>query len=228
MKNLKNILLVSSLFVTVANVSASQLESDLANLAVPENQGPVSVAKDKLFAIQSRYNPLDNRHEMAFNLGKNFNQDGHIDSNQWGANYRYHINDKWAVGMNHFRMNNELSDSGKKLLNNQSVIPERNLIKSQTDVMAEYNLFYGKLRFNMDQVTYFDQYIGLGAGSLELIDGNATAAVVDVGIAFWIGKNGSARMGVKNDFYKEQNDSGSTNIHNMVGYLAFGYLLGGN
>jgi outer membrane beta-barrel protein len=226
MKNLKNILLVTSLILS-AEVSASQLESDLSSLAMPENKSPVSVTQDKLFAIQTRYAPLSNRHEVAFSLGKNFNQDGHIDSNQMGGIYRYHINDKWALGMNYFSMNNQLSSSGQKLLNDKGIIPDRDYIKSQTDVMAEYNLFYGKLRFGMDQVTYFDQYIGLGAGNVQLGRGSTTAAVLDAGIAFWLGKKGSARLGLKNDFYKEQNVNGSTNVHNMVGYFAFGYLLGG-
>jgi outer membrane beta-barrel protein len=226
MKNIKTIIFLSSLtFATGAG--ATQLESDLSSLAIPSDRGAVSVAKDKLYAIQGRYAPLSRRHELALSLGKNFNQDGHLDSNQWGGLYRYHINDSWALGLNHFRMNNELSASGQKLLDDKGVIPDRDYIKSQTDVMAEYNLFYGKLRFNMNQVTYFDQYIALGAGQVELGRGTATAAVADIGLAFWLGKKGSARMGVKNDFYKEENLNGSTNVHNMVGYFAFGYLLGG-
>jgi outer membrane beta-barrel protein len=207
---------------------ASTLESELNSLAIPADKAAVSVAKDKLYSIQGRFAPLKNRHEFSLSLGKNVNQDGNLDSNQWGGMYRYHINDKWAVGGNYFRMNNELSSSGSKLLADKGIIPDRDFITQQTDLMAEYNLFYGKLRFDMEQVTYFDQYIGLGVGQLSLGRGNATAAVVDVGLAFWVGKKLSARMGMKNDFYKEQNLSGSTNVHNMVGYFAFGYLLGGN
>jgi outer membrane beta-barrel protein len=207
---------------------ASTLETELNSLAIPQDQAAVSVAKDKLYSVQGRFSPLKNRHEFSLSLGKNVNQDGNLVSNQWGGIYRYHINDKWAVGGNYFRMNNELSSSGKKLLSDKGIVPDRDFITQQTDLMAEYNLFYGKLRFDMEQVTYFDQYIGLGAGQLSLGQGNATAAVVDLGIAFWIGKKMSARMGMKNDFYREQNLSGSTNVHNMVGYFAFGYLLGGN
>jgi outer membrane beta-barrel protein len=225
MRNFKMIAILASIAIS-AGAYASSLESELESLALPDNHGVVSTS-DKLYAIQSRFAPLARRHEFAFTMGKNVNQDGHLDSNQVGGLYRYHINDKWALGVNHFRMNNSLSPSGKKLLSATGSMPDRDFISHQTDLMAEYNLFYGKLRFGMDQVTYFDQYIALGAGQLSMGRGNATAAVVDAGFAFWLGKNGSARIGLKQDFYREQTYNGALNTHNMIGYVAFGYLLGG-
>jgi outer membrane beta-barrel protein len=222
-------LFVLALIAAALNVHAatSPLEAELDALAVPIDKGLVSTANDKLYSIQERLYPLKNRHELGFTGGKNLNQDGHLDSTQWGGMYRYHINNKWALGLNHFRMNNELSSAGKKLVDEKGILPDRDYVKSQTDVVAEYNLFYGKMRFDLDEVVYFDQYWGLGAGQLELGGGNATAMVIDAGVAFWIGKMMSARMGLKNDFYKEQNINGETSVHNMVGYLSFGVLLGG-
>ena len=44
----------------------------------------------KLYTIQSRFAPLKNRHEISFAAGKNLNQDGHLVSNQFGAQiWRY-------------------------------------------------------------------------------------------------------------------------------------------
>jgi outer membrane beta-barrel protein len=124
-------------------------------------------------------------------------------------------------------MNNELSAAGKKLVNQQNVIPDRDYIKSQTDLVGEYNLFYGKMRLDLDQVVYFDQFWNLGVGQIELGRGTATAMIIDAGFAIWMGKMMSARIGLKNDFYKEQNLKGDTNVHNMIGYLSLGVLLGG-
>ncbi len=203
------------------------LEQELKSLELPQDSSLVSTKSDQLYAIQSRFSPLKNRHEIGFTGGKNLNQDGHLDSNQYGVLYRYHLNDKWGVGLNHFQMNNTLSSAGKKLLNDNGVIPDRDFVIAQTDLMLEYNLFYGKMRLDLDKVVYFDQYWSIGAGQVELGRGSTTAAVLDAGIAFWIGKWASARMGLKNDFYTEQNLNGSTRVHNMVGYLAFGVMLGG-
>jgi outer membrane beta-barrel protein len=223
------LLAVLALFsVGSALAATSPLESELNALSVPADKAMVSTTKDKLFSIQSRLYPLGGRHELSFSGGKNLNQDGHLNSNQWGGQYRYHVNDKWAFGLNYFRVNNELSSAGKKLVNDKGIIPDRDYVVSQTDVMAEYNLFYGKMRLDLDSVVYFDQYWGLGAGQVELGGGNSTAMVLDAGFAFWFGKMASARMGLKNDFYTEKNVNGSTSVHNMVGYVAFGILLGGN
>jgi outer membrane beta-barrel protein len=209
-----------------AIAAPSKLESELEALAVPVDKALVSTTKDKLYSIQERLSPLSNRHEFGLIGGRNLNQDGSIVSTQLGGLYRYHINGKWALGLNHFRMNNELSATGKKLVSEQNVVPDRDFIVSQTDLVGEYNLFYGKMRFDLDQVVYFDQFWNVGVGQVELGNSNATALVIDAGFAFWMGKMMSARIGLKNDFFKEQNLNGETNVHNMVGYLSLGILLG--
>jgi outer membrane beta-barrel protein len=207
---------------------AADLESELNGLALPSDQGVANVSQDKLYAVQMRHAPLKNRHELGFTGGKNLNQDGTLESNQWGGLYRFHINDKWAVGLNHFRMTNELSASGKRQLEQTGTVADKDFIENQTDLMAEYNLFYGKIRTGSDSVLYFDQYWGLGVGQVQMGRGSATAAVVDAGLAFWISKWGSARVGLKNDFYSEKTLTGSSsNTYNMIGYMAFGILLGG-
>lgn len=216
--------------LTLLSLSAiaapSKLESELEALAVPVDKALVSTTKDKLYSIQERLSPLTNRHEFGLIGGRNLNQDGSIVSTQLGGLYRYHINGKWALGLNHSRMNNELSATGKKLVSEQNVVPDRDFIVSQTDLVGEYNLFYGKMRLDLDQVVYFDQFWNVGVGQVELGNSNATALVIDAGFAFWMGKMMSARIGLKNDFFKEQNLNGETNVHNMVGYLSLGILLG--
>lgn len=224
---MKKIIIASLCFSSVAFGATPTLDSELDSLAIPSDKGMTSTASDKVFAIQTRFSPLANRHEIGFSAGKNLNIDGHLESEQWGGLYRYHLTDRWAFGFNYFKVNNELSSSGKKLVNDNGILPDRDFVKSQTDVMAEYNLFYGKMRFDLDQVVYFDQYIAAGAGSVQLGNGNTTAYILDAGFAFWFGKRGGARIGLKNDFYTEQNLNGSTKVHNMVGYLSFSLLLGG-
>ena len=219
------LILIAALVSFSAIAQDRPLEAELDSLAMPTDKAMTSTATDKLVSIQSRYSPLRNRHEIDFSGGKNLNQDGHLSSNQWGGLYRYHITDRWAVGANYFKVNNELSSAGKKLVNDKGILPDRDYVKSQFDVMAEYNLFYGKMRFDMERVVYFDQYIGLGYGQVELGNSTTNATVLDIGVAFWVGSRGAVRLGLKNDFYTEKNLNGKTSVHNAVGYLALGVLL---
>jgi outer membrane beta-barrel protein len=95
-------------------------------------------------------------------------------------------------------------------------------------LMVEYNVFYGKFRLSTDTVLYFDTFVAAGVSDVELESGNTTGGVLDVGFAFWAGKNWSARAGLKNDWYNETLVTGEELNHNMIGYLSIGYLFGGN
>ena len=79
----------------------------------------------------------------------------------------------------------------------------------------------------MDEVFYFDQYVGLSGGLLESRRGSKPTAGIDVGISFWAGKKMSLRTGLKNNFFEEQNGLGEKALsRNLVGYLSFGYFFG--
>ena len=94
------------------------------------------------------------------------------------------------------------------------------------ELFVNYNTIYGKLRWSEDSVVYFDQYISLGGGKVKLSSGDKNLALADIGLSFWLGNHGSARIGLKNEFYQQNQLSGSRNIHNGIGYIEFGYLFG--
>ena len=121
---------------------------------------------------------------------------------------------------------NEFSSSGDTLLKRDDILPDKDFLKFQADAAMEFNLFYGKFRFSMDQVFYFDQYVAFGLGMAELRRGSTPLITTDIGFVFWMGSNGSLRLGLKNDVYEEQHLDGSSSLnHNMITHLSVGYLL---
>jgi outer membrane beta-barrel protein len=121
---------------------------------------------------------------------------------------------------------NDLSPAGKALLQSSSIVPESDWAKSSTELVSSYNLNYGKMRVANDTIVYFDQYFALGFGTIELASGRSDLYSLDLGVAFWVGSNFSTRVGLKNDFFRQQLSTGERFTHNAMGYLEFGYLFG--
>jgi outer membrane beta-barrel protein len=206
----------------------SSLDEQLDQLKMPSNQVPGAISQDKLYSVQSRYVPLSKAHEISLNGSRDFNSDGHLESNQAGLDYRFHFNDKWTLKVSYLKAFNKLNKSGEILLKESKLVSDSDYMLSKVDIGAEYNLFYGKFRFGTNTVFYFDQYIGLTAGMIELRRGATVAGGIDAGFSFWMGKRGSLRIGVHNNFYKETNGLGDKSLtRNMIGYLSVGLLMGG-
>ncbi len=104
-------------------------------------------------------------------------------------------------------------------------VPDVPYASTRADAMLEYHVFYGKFRWSVETVSYFDQYIGLGAGQVEMNTGTEISYVGDIGFAFWLGKWGSARIGLKDYYYKEQYRAGASMEHNLHAHLDMGYLF---
>ena len=202
------------------------LDSKLDALNIPDDKVTPLVSEDKLYIVNTRYSSLVNRHEFTIGGARDFMADSHLDTQQATATYRYHIDSKFSLGLRHTMFNNELSASGKSLYNDINYIPDSDYSVKSTELFGTYNLFYGKLRISSSRVLYFDQYITLGYGTVELLSMETSTYSADLGVAMWIGKNYSARVGFKNDFYKQQKLNGNENAHNMMGYVEFGYLFG--
>ena len=204
------------------------LEEKLEALNIPGNQLPNVVNTDKLYSLHNRYAPLSSRHEISVAMGKNLTIDGFFSSNQVGLIHHYHFNDRFSSVLNINKVFNDLNSSGEILMSRDRIVPDKDYIIHQVDLGLEYNLFYGKFRLGRDRVFYFDQYVSLGAGLVELKSGSTFTATANVGLAFWAGRSTSVRFGLKNDFYEEENLQGSQSFnHNLVTYLSVGHLFGG-
>lgn len=219
-------ILLLAFFVTSAAIAADSIEKKLEALNIPDDQISPTISRTKLFALNTRYSSLTNRHEASLMGANNFNADSHLESRQAALTYRYHINPKWGLGLRHTEYYNELSSAGEKLLDQSSIVPDTDYAKSSNEIFGTYNLFYGKMRMTQKKVIYFDQFVSLGMGKIELANGTTNMGTVDVGVAFWIGKHMSTRLGLKNEFYKQTTIDSEKSVHNANGYIEIGYLFG--
>lgn len=228
MKKLSLVFVIAALSLPTfaASKKPKTLEEKLDSLNLPVNEGPASIAKEKLYSVQRRLSPLTNRHEVTFDMGTNLNVDGHLRSQQLGGAYHYHFNDKWSIGFGGYKVFNELTEPGRNLLERDFIAPNKDFAKHQFEAFASYNLFYGKFRIGADNIYYFDQYITLAGGSIGLSSGSSPLFAPEVGIALWLGKNASVRAGVRNEFYEEVTVIGTEINHNVLAYLKIGYLFG--
>ncbi|MGB0453841.1 MAG: outer membrane beta-barrel domain-containing protein [Bacteriovoracaceae bacterium] len=225
-------LLALSLYSTSAFADEEQgkgpsLEEQLESLSLPANKAPNNVSKERLYSIQTRVNPLSKRHEIGYMAGMNLASPDYVNSTQYGVSYRYHFNDKWALGVTGIVYNNELDNDGDYLLEKGEVLPDFDYPDYQYDLTAEYNLFYGKFRLGIDTVFYFDQYWSFGAGMIQKQSGLAPMGILEGGFAFWFGKSVAARLGFRNQYFQEETLVENRLNHDLVTHLTLSYLFGG-
>jgi outer membrane beta-barrel protein len=211
-----------------AAFAADSMEKNLEALNIPDDQISPTISRDKLYVLNTRYSSLTNRHEMTIFGANNFTADSHLISQNAGLTYRYHINPRWSVGLRHSEYYNKLSPAGKKLMNNKfnALLPDTDYAKSSDELFGCFNLFYGKMRMTQKDVIYFDQFVSLGLGRIDLASENTNMGSLDLGVAIWMGQHWSSRIGVRNEFYKQTNLRGEKSVHNANGYVEFGYLFG--
>ncbi|GAB4012963.1 MAG: hypothetical protein Fur0010_09330 [Bdellovibrio sp.] len=204
----------------------NDLEKKLDALNIPDDKVTPVLSEDKLYVVNTRYSSLVNRHELTLMGGNNFTADSHLSTQQAAASYRYHLNSKWSLGLRYTRYANELTTAGKKLFDDKQILPDTDFALNGQEIFVNYNTIYGKLRWSQDSVVYFDQYVALGGGKIELASGKKNLYFADLGFSFWLGKHMSTRIGFKNEFYKQTQLNGERDMHNGMGYLEIGYLFG--
>lgn len=204
------------------------IEDQLNSLALPSNETPANVSSEKLYSVQTRYNPLKGKHELGFIGGYNMTNADFVDSKSIGANYIYHFNDKHSMALTYIQFENKLDKTGQDLLERESLLPDVDYVDQIAEVAYGYNLFYGKFRLGMDKVFYFDQYWNFGAGAVDKNSGVAPLINIEGGLAFWMGKRGSIRLGFKNYIFEEENLTGKRFNHDLVSTLSINILFGGN
>lgn len=221
-------LLISSLSHadTVKEQSKSDLESKLEALNIPSDKVTPTVSEDKLFAVNQRYSSLRQRFEFTMFGANNFNADSHLETTMSGATMRYHFNGKWSIGARYSEYFNQLSSAGKELFKNEKLLPDTDYAVKSSEGFINFNTVYGKLRLTEKTIVYFDHYISLGYGNIQLASEETQMYSVDTGLAFWIGNNFSSRFGLKSESYTQKKVKGSENVHNMMGYAEIGYLFG--
>ena len=202
------------------------LETHLDNLAIPDGRISPALSEDQIFIVNTRYSSLIERHEVSLLGGGNFTADSHLSMQLMALTYRYHLNDSWSFGGRFSRYSTSLSSAGEALLDNHQIVPDTDYALNAQEVFANYHTTYGKIRVTPRQVMYFDQYVALGLGVVELSRGRAPMGLLDLGFAFWPGGHASVRLGLKNEGYWQEKFKGQEFQHNMMGYVEIGWLFG--
>jgi outer membrane beta-barrel protein len=225
------ILLFSMMMLSLTAATATadvDLNAQLDELKLPGNVAPAGITNEKLYSSQSRFATLARRTEFNLGMGQNFTGNGFVRMRQLNGSIAYHLNDRWSVSASGSYGFNDFTRSAEFLMMNEGIVPDAAIVKWRADLLANYNLFYGKFRTSIDQVFYFDQYVSAGPGLVNTQYGTTPAAVADIGFALWIGKNWSTRFGVKNQFFREKTQLSNDTAYHMLGHIEVGYLIGGN
>ena len=203
------------------------LDSQLESLKIPENKAPTLITDEKLYSVQNRYANLKFRSEVTVGGAHNFTGSAFLRSSQIDLAYHFHVSNRWDVALSGSYGFSQLTRAADNLYKSKDILPDSTYVKNRVDLLVGYNFFYGKMRFSMERVSYFDVYLAAGPGRVTTQFGTATAAVADAGMAFWLGQRWSARVGVKNSFFKEQRVLNASNVYHMLGHLDVGVLFGG-
>lgn len=184
-----------------------------------------SHSAERLYAVHSRHNDVTHRVELGLGGGYMINSDDYIRSRQIDLNVRYYWSPRWFTSVSGAYASNVMSTAGERLYEHFSIIPDAAYVKYRAEIQMGYNLFYGKFRMTSDRIFYFDQYIAVGPGIVNLNTGTPVSGTADIGIAGWMGDSFSLRLGIKNYVYYQTRQLSEGMTTDMVGYLQMGCLL---
>lgn len=204
---------------------SSELDTKLDALNIPSDKITPLLSNDDLVSVTGRYSSLNKRNEITLKGAHNFSSDSHIQTRQVGVGLRRHINSKWSFGINYTEYENSLTSAGKKLFDDQRILPDTDYAIKSVDGLISYNTVYGKIRLTEKQIVYFDHFLAVGYGHIDLASGQNQLYTLDTGFVFWVGKNASLRFGVKSEFYRQKKLQESKNAVNTMGHVEIGYLL---
>jgi outer membrane beta-barrel protein len=206
--------------------AAPSLEDQLQMLNLPENQGPAMISTEKLYSIQSRFSPLKGRFELGVGVAQDLTNSAFLSSQQVGGTIRYHMSDRWSIGLAGGQVFNSMTETARLLMQRDGILPDAAYAKYRANLEVGANTFYGKFRLGTDTVLYLDQYVALGGGVVGLNRGPAAMVTLDAGFAFWIGKSGVVRLGMKDHFYCETRELSSSMTHHWLGHIELGWMPG--
>ncbi len=221
---LKPVLTFLAFLCLNAFAAPGPLEKDLKEL---EMRDPVPSARlnDRIYTVQMRARPLAGKKELLVGAGQGLGGNEFLKTNQLSFEGQYHFNDRWSVAAAYSSVQNEFTDSAKRLEAATGLQPDVDYAKSRTEGRVQFNAFYGKIRFTRTQAVTFDQYFGLGYAINNLRSGNAEGFVGDLGLAFWVGEMTAIHLGIKDYYYKESRTLSKGDTHNVLGYLQAGMVF---
>jgi len=160
-------------------------------------------------------------------MGQDLTNSAFLNSQQVGGTIRFHFNDRWSMGVSGATVFNAFTQTANQMLAQDALVPDVAYARTRMDASVAFNTLYGKFRLTENKVFYLDQYLALGAGIAQLDRGSATMGTLDAGFAFWMGRSGVLRIGMKDHVYREQRQLAAVMTQHWVGHVDLGWMLGG-
>ncbi len=218
------LVLALSFFVSGEFVSAQNLNEELKSLDLIAAEMDGGSSKT-LYSVQPRIRSLDRRFEVLFGGGQSLAGESLLNSRQLTVEAQFHFNEKWALAAAYSDISNEWTSSARNLIDEEGLVPDVDFVRSRSEMRLQYNVFYGKMRWFSDSISYFDQYVALGYASNDSRSGVNGGPVLDIGLSHWFKNTASIHWGLKDYHYQAQRQLDTVAINNVVAYLQIGYMF---
>lgn len=202
-----------------------------AELKSLENGGFGAGTGEKLYVVQDRHVDLANSVEFIAGVGKDFNSNIYLKTEETSLAARYYFNNFFFAQVDGAKVSTSLTDSGDRIWRNDGIYPDASFVKSRYGGAMGFNLMYGKVRVTKNFVFYFDQFFTLGAGRIEQSNGITTTKdptlTAEAGFSFGLADWASLIVGARDTYFEEKRRTSAGKIHQVVAYSGVGVLLGG-
>lgn len=190
--------------------------------------------------VQKRQVDRNLRPEIGLSYGFVNGGDTYLNTRNWGANFDFHINPRWSLGLRYNDNKNELTSEGKRIADvalakqnagaTDYVVPEIAFpIRSYMGMISWYPI-YGKISWFESAVSQFDFYLTAGGGQVQtknVLGQTNTSAIYTggMGMGLWVNSWLTSRVEVRYQNYQDRVTSGTRNIDSIIMQIGIGIML---
>ncbi len=179
----------------------------------------------RIKVVQDRIVDLNKRSEISLGYGNIIGGDVYLQTQMLLFNYYFHFNPRWSVGLSYFNAYNKLSQEGYFLIHNEELVPDVDQPDSGYELIGNFAPIYGKINMFDMGIVHFDMYLIGGYGRIGLTSGETGLLIIGGGLGLWISQHLSARLEVRQRFYKAQRFTGPVEMQTTLASFNFGYLF---
>lgn len=224
---MRQIILLSLLIVFAAPVQADILKDfdSLGGNDVLIERARVLQPDKNVKVVQNRIVDRQWRNEFSAGYSNVIGGDNFLQTQMLNLDYHLHINPYWTVGVSYFSAFNKLSQEGKYLIDQNSLVPDVDQPDSGYELLGNFSPIYGKLNMFGMGIVQFDVYAIASFGTIKLKSGDTQTYSWGAGVGLWLSQYLTTRLEIRQRFYEAQRFGGPTDIDTTLAGLSIGYLL---
>lgn len=192
--------------------------------ANPENR--------RIEIVQKRITDRTHRFELSTEYLQTSRGNSYLDTTGSGFALSYHLNPRWSFGLKYNYFFNELTSEGEHLMGEAqkveeidseaeiALVPELNWPKASIMSSVSFYPIYGKINIFNFGIIHFDTYGTLGAGWMNLREGDSPLYLMGAGFGFWISRHFTSRLEYNYQMYNAEYLTGSR--PQRINTLSFG------